>query len=369
MEQLLNEPLSVFVSYSHRDEELKDELLEHLSLLKREKLIKEWNDRYIIAGDNWNDEIITNFKDAQIILLLVSSSFINSEFCWHKEMLESLERHRSKEASVIPIILRPCEWHSAPFGEIQALPKDGKAVTMWENKDFAYLNIAAGIRERIRHLQLTVPKNSFGIQQLVPGDECINNAQKNLYLQILKNEYGVEWLNGALKNKPNTLNFMANYPKKIEKMPCSGDTFYIGKNDEIGNLVSPLRGKVERASSYKSVQEIINESKEGIANYGFHSHEEFEKYIAKQKYPSENVFCVTLKDIDYKELIISEGTSKFVDLKHGLYMLDREYDIFIYRDRIKFENIDKLLQDEDFIKFKSERSEHNRSNLKKMDLF
>lgn len=71
---------------------------------------------------------------------------------------------------------------------------------------------------------------------------------------------------------------------------------------------------------------------------------------------------MTLKDIDYKALIIPQGTSKFFDLKHGLYMLDREYDIFIYRDRIK-------IQDEDFIKFKSERSEHNRSNLKKMDLF
>ncbi|WP_263559749.1 hypothetical protein [Paenibacillus polymyxa] len=79
-----------------------------------------------------------------------------------------------------------------------------------------------------------------------------------------------------------------------------------------------------------SVQEIINESNEGIANYGLHSHEEFEKYIAKQKYPSENVFCVLLKGIDYKALIISEGTSKFVDLKHGLYMLDRKFAIFIY---------------------------------------
>ncbi|WP_158657696.1 hypothetical protein [Paenibacillus sp. lzh-N1] len=74
---------------------------------------------------------------------------------------------------------------------------------------------------------------------------------------------------------------------------------------------------------------------------------------------------MTLKDIDYKTLIISEGTSRLVDLKHGLYMLDREYDIFIYRDRIMFENIDKLLQEEDFIKFKSERSGLNPSNLEK----
>ncbi|WP_197492085.1 hypothetical protein [Paenibacillus jamilae] len=54
------------------------------------------------------------------------------------------------------------------------------------------------------------------------------------------------------------------------------------------------------------------------------------------------MYFVTLKDIDYNALIISEGTSRLVDLKHGLYMLDREYDIFIYRDRIKFENNDKL---------------------------
>ena len=57
-----------------------------------------------------------------------------------------MERHEAKEARVIPIILRPCDWHSAPFGKLKALPKDGKPVISWSNRDEAFLDIAQALR-------------------------------------------------------------------------------------------------------------------------------------------------------------------------------------------------------------------------------
>ncbi|QDT95534.1 tetratricopeptide repeat protein [Gimesia aquarii] len=142
-------PKQLFYSYSHKDEDLREELEEHLSLLRNEKIISEWHDRRIIAGGEWADEIDQNLENAEIILLLISSSFNASNYCYKKEMKRALELHNSRQAVVIPVILRDCDWHSAPYGKLQALPKDGKAITGsgWHSTDKAFKDVARGIRE------------------------------------------------------------------------------------------------------------------------------------------------------------------------------------------------------------------------------
>ena len=67
--------------------------------------------------------------------------------CYDKEMTRALERHKAGTARVIPVILRPVDWHTAPFGKLQALPRDGKPVTSWKSRDEAFVDIARGIRE------------------------------------------------------------------------------------------------------------------------------------------------------------------------------------------------------------------------------
>jgi hypothetical protein len=139
--------LEVFYSYSHKDEERRDQLETHLAMLKREGVIKEWHDRRISAGQEWDGEIDTHLKSADIILLLVSPDFLASDYCYDIEVRQSMERHEAEEARVIPIILRPCDWKSAPFGKVQALPKDAKPVTRWDDRDEAFWDIAKGIRK------------------------------------------------------------------------------------------------------------------------------------------------------------------------------------------------------------------------------
>jgi tetratricopeptide (TPR) repeat protein len=58
-----------------------------------------------------------------------------------------MERHEARVCRVIPVILRPCDWHTAPFGKLQGLPRDSKPVTTWTNRDEAFADIARGIRE------------------------------------------------------------------------------------------------------------------------------------------------------------------------------------------------------------------------------
>jgi hypothetical protein len=142
----------VFFSYSHKDEKLRDRLEDHLANLKRQGAITGWHDRKIGAGAEWAGEISEQLESARIILLLVSSSFLASDYCHDVEMKRALMRHERGEATVIPVILRPVDWHEAEFGKLQALPKDAKPITKWNNRDEAFADVARGIRTAIQNL-------------------------------------------------------------------------------------------------------------------------------------------------------------------------------------------------------------------------
>ena len=139
--------IEVFFSYSHKDDNLREELEKHLKVLQRQGVIKAWNDRRIAAGSEWEKQILLNLQRAQIILLLVSSDFIASDYCLNIEVTQAMKRHRTGNSIVVPVILRPCDWESMPFGKLQAVPKDARPVTSWENRDEAFADIAATIRK------------------------------------------------------------------------------------------------------------------------------------------------------------------------------------------------------------------------------
>jgi hypothetical protein len=68
-----------------------------------------------------------------------------------REMVRATERHEAGLAKVIPVIVRPCDWKDAPFGNLLAAPKDGKPITQWANVDEAFLDAlaAAGAGSRL----------------------------------------------------------------------------------------------------------------------------------------------------------------------------------------------------------------------------
>lgn len=142
----MNQPLRIFISYSHNDESHRLELEKHLSLLRRQGLIEPWHDRRIVPGQEWHRQIDRNLERADLFLCLVSADFIHSNYCFEVEMERALKRHKDGTAQVVPIIVRPSDWHAAPFGKLQALPRDGKAITTWSNQDEAWLDVARGIR-------------------------------------------------------------------------------------------------------------------------------------------------------------------------------------------------------------------------------
>jgi TIR domain len=143
-------PIEVFFSYSHKDQRLRDQLETQLSLLKRENIISSWHDRRIGAGEEWASQIDAHLNTAQIILLLISPDFMASDYCYGVEMERAMKRHDRGEACIIPVILRPCDWHNALLSKLQALPEDGRPITTSSNRDRAFLDVAKGIRKAIK---------------------------------------------------------------------------------------------------------------------------------------------------------------------------------------------------------------------------
>jgi TIR domain len=149
-------PLSLFYSYAHEDEGLRDQLEIHLRQLQRQGLISEWHDRKILPGEVWADKIDTNLETASIILLLVSPDFLSSDYCYEHEMQLALERHKRGEACVVPIILRSCDWQHSPLKDVQCLPRDGRPVIQWQDQDEVFNTITQSLRSIIEKQQTLI---------------------------------------------------------------------------------------------------------------------------------------------------------------------------------------------------------------------
>jgi hypothetical protein len=140
-------PINLFYVYSANDDGLRNELEKHLSLLRRQNIIADWHFRKISGGKEWEGQINKYLNGAGIILLLVSPDFMYSDYCYDIEMKRAIQLHEAGTARVVPVILRPVDWSSALFGKLQALPKDGKPITKWDNRDEAFHNVSQGLRQ------------------------------------------------------------------------------------------------------------------------------------------------------------------------------------------------------------------------------
>jgi nucleoside phosphorylase len=146
------EPINVFISYSAEDEKFKKQLETHLSQLRREGVIRPWHSQQTKVGEGQGreQEIANHIDSAQIILLLMSPSFLASDQLYENEMMRAINRQLSGDAvRVIPITVRhiaPGDPDKTPFQKIQGLPRSGKPIESWRSADEAWALIAQEIR-------------------------------------------------------------------------------------------------------------------------------------------------------------------------------------------------------------------------------
>ncbi len=145
-----SKPLSIFISYSKKDNELREELNTHLASLRRRNIVSNWDDRHIIGGELWDDTIKTKLKEADIILFLVSANFINTDYIWNHEIPLAEEQRKNGKARVIPIILKSCQWTKLDFAKQMALPSKGIPINSFPDRDTAWLEVVESL-EKVIH--------------------------------------------------------------------------------------------------------------------------------------------------------------------------------------------------------------------------
>lgn len=147
--------VEVLICYAQEDAAEMNELAIHLGALKRQGILEVWHDQKIRPGDEWMKAVELHLMTAHIIVPLLSQYFLNSDYCYSIQMTEAVERHRRKEAHILPVILRPVYYGKTPFAQIQPLPTGGIPVKSrhWRNRDEAFFNISEGIRTVAENLQ------------------------------------------------------------------------------------------------------------------------------------------------------------------------------------------------------------------------
>ena len=224
--------VEVFYSYALEDTLFQKELEKHLSILKRQKLITAWQYHEITAGSESAQEIHTHLNSAQIILLLVSSDFLASDYCYEIEMQRALERHKAGEACVIPIILRPVDWKDAPFGKLEPLPKGGKPITSWQGRhgrDQAFLDVTLGIRKVLeeRNLRKSSTENRIEVYRETSNEHYTVEVDASIALvhtQRADQLYELKRFKEALASYNYAVNYDSRYTLAYR---VRGETLYM----------------------------------------------------------------------------------------------------------------------------------------------
>lgn len=181
----LSEPLKVFISYSHRDKAWKEMMIPHLNSLIRQKYITLWFDNMILPGTEIDAKVVQALKESQIVLLLISSDYLASNYCYDIEMMEAMSLRETSGVEVIPVLLRPVDLTGTPFDGLKSLPEDRKAVSLFQNSDEAYESIAKGIRQ--------VAESWFKRPDVSNGSEARKNSTGGNEAEGTHNHYGFDF--------------------------------------------------------------------------------------------------------------------------------------------------------------------------------
>jgi hypothetical protein len=155
------EPVKFFVSYAHADEVHKDTFLVFLKPLVRNKEISIWNDRAIVAGEEWDDEIKNALLSSDVVVFLISPDFLGSDYINEVEIREAFKLHETKKAYLVPIMVRNCDINSQIFdndpntkiSRFQGLPLNFKPIVTWPDKDEAWMNVVNGLKPLIKKIK------------------------------------------------------------------------------------------------------------------------------------------------------------------------------------------------------------------------
>ncbi|MFM9949941.1 MAG: SUMF1/EgtB/PvdO family nonheme iron enzyme [Saprospiraceae bacterium] len=224
----------IFIAYARKDAALLEELRIHLHPLERTKRAIIWYDGNIEPGAVWEDAIKENLHAADLILLLVSADAIASDYFYEKEMADALERHERGEARVVPLIIKPCAWKATPLARLQALPKDAKPVSSWNDRDEAWNDAVEAVLVLIEERDMKILREKEAEEkQRREGEEAEEKRRRE---EVVRREKEVEETIQTEEAKRHLLD-----PFHGLMIPIKGGVFQMGdEHTDLGDLCTPV---------------------------------------------------------------------------------------------------------------------------------
>ena len=228
----MSKPLKVFITYSHRDTDTREELRIRLAVMEQQGIIKLWYDNEILPGDEWYKDISNNLSDSDILLYLVSASSLASNNC-NKELGEALD----SKIRVIPIILESCDWQNHRLSEYEVLPNKGKPINEWTPESTAWQNVVDGIRKIVNKMQAQI---SGSVQKETLPEWIFQ--QGNFLIMIGQIGRAIEAYSRVIKLAPNSASAYSNRGVAYD---IKGDT-----DQAIADLNRAIELKPDNAVAY-----------------------------------------------------------------------------------------------------------------------
>lgn len=145
--------LNIFVIYTAKDKKMILPVLDHLKSLEQDHNLNIWHDDLILEGQQWKPQLASHLQETDMFLLLLSDTFMYSEFVKQLEFKMLIDSYKSGRSIVIPILLNDCPWdteflsedYKFNFNELEVLPEQSKPIMKWDSDAEAYNNITANI--------------------------------------------------------------------------------------------------------------------------------------------------------------------------------------------------------------------------------
>jgi hypothetical protein len=279
-------PIKIFYSYSHDDSDLRQKLDDHLAFLKRDDVIL-WHDRELYAGQEFDPAIKKELNEADIILLLISSSFLSSFYCYEIEMRTAMDRHENGKAVVVPILLSDCVWEDAPFAKLIMGNSDAKPINNpkhWNTIDEAFTNVAKNLKTTVNI-----------IKQRKEGDEEKNNTKRTA--SVLFNHY------------PKANPLFTGRDEELDRVNSYFEKFNLFAIEGLGGI-----GKTELVARFIETSPHIN--RDSVLWLECTSESKFESFIEQAGYTD------LLKVGDKNPLAIYSGLHSLIERDQKIIFFD-----------------------------------------------
>ncbi len=174
------EPVNIFYSYAHQDEAYRDELSNYLGVLVKNGKIREWHDRKIEPGIDFNIEIENKIESSQIIIFLITENFLNSDYCFGIEVKKAFILQVQGRIKIVPVLVKPCLFDESRFSQLQIIPRHAQPISTSASREAAFNEVAKEIRDIVAEVLDSVPTQKIEVDDSKGHPDSLNIVRQQV---------------------------------------------------------------------------------------------------------------------------------------------------------------------------------------------